>query len=160
MVRGQYPTELSDLGIGAALSSYAGQLAKRHGLCLALEVGHLDGVLDPDQKLHIYRIVQEALHNVARHSGARSVCVSVKKQRGRVVAVVEHDGRGFDGGPAGDLGGGLGLTTMRERAELVGGELSVRSRKGVGTRVKLTIPLEDRRKGAKLRASAAVAGGK
>jgi len=144
VARGQYPTELSDLGIGAALSSYAGQLAKRHGLRLALKVGDLDGVLDRDQKLHIYRVVQEALHNVVRHSRARSVCVSVKKQRGSVVAVVEDDGQGFECAPAGDLDGGLGLTTMRERAELVGGELLVRSRRGLGTRVEIRVPLENR----------------
>lgn len=141
VVRGQYPTELSDLGIGAALSTYAAQLAKRHGLRLALEVGHLDGVLDRDQKLHIYRIVQEALHNVVRHSGARSVCVCVKKQRGSVVAMVEDDGEGFECGPGGDVDG-LGLSTMRERAELVGGELVVHSRKGMGTSVEIRVPLE------------------
>ena len=83
-------------------------------------------------------IVQEALNNARRHSGARDVRVILRADGNRVEAEVADDGRGFNPGA---VPGGLGLTTMRERAAALGGELEVRSEPGQGTRVLFRAPI-------------------
>ena len=92
--------------------------------------------LTPDVQLGLYRIAQEALNNVAKHSGAAGARVTLSCEDGgarRVLLTVEDDGHGFD--PTGVSGNHLGLNIMSERAEAIGATLEVRSRKGEGTRV-------------------------
>jgi signal transduction histidine kinase len=88
-----------------------------------------------------YRIVQEALANSARHSGAPVAHVSIGLRDRHLLLLVSDEGRGFDPGATVDLG--IGLAGMYERAELLGGNLSVQSAVGHGTRVTLTLPLGD-----------------
>ena len=97
------------------------QFARRHGLSLRLATTAIAGVLPQEHELHLYRIIQEALANVARHAAARKVAVRLGRERRRVVAVVRDDGVGFTPDPG--RTSGLGLVTMRERAELMGAEL-------------------------------------
>ena len=85
------------------------------------------------------RIVQEALSNVRRHSGAENAWVSLRTEGEDLVAEVEDDGRGFDA--AATRAGGIGQKSMRERAGALGGELEVESECGKGTRVRLRVPL-------------------
>ncbi len=92
--------------------------------------------LDPRVQAAAFRVVQEALHNALRHSGASEVSVTLSRARGRVVLEVADDGAGFDPGLAVP---GLGLASMRERAAAVGGKLRVSSAPGAGTRVRLTV---------------------
>ena len=94
--------------------------------------------LDDDAQLVVYRVAQEALSNAARHSGAKQVAVRLRRPRaGGVELEVVDDGRGF----AFDQSeGGLGIAGMRERALLIGGELTIESRPGRGTTVRLTVP--------------------
>jgi signal transduction histidine kinase len=99
----------------------------------------VDQLLNEDGKLILYRVVQEALTNVVRHSGAAMVNVAVRAEGSEVVAVVEDDGEGFDGSRV-DNGAGLGLLGMKERAASVGGSVRVESTPGDGTRVRLSIP--------------------
>ena len=89
--------------------------------------------------VQLSRILQEALTNARRHSGARSVEVRLRTEDGAVLAAVIDDGRGFD--PASPRAG-VGLSTMRERVEALGGEIEVKSRPGEGTKVALRVPLE------------------
>ena len=79
----------------------------------------------------MYRVLQEALTNVARHSGARNVSVQLARRNGTVELRVQDDGKGF----AAENGGHLGLRGMRERATLLGGSITVRSRPGTGTTI-------------------------
>lgn len=137
LARDNLPAELSDLGVSSAIESFACQFADRHGLDLMLEVGRVDGLLEEDQELHLYRIVQEALNNVAKHAEASQVRVAIAQMEDRIVGVVEDDGRGFD---TGHLDRGLGFTTMTERAAMLGGTLDIRSAVGEGTRVEVSIP--------------------
>jgi signal transduction histidine kinase len=90
----------------------------------------------------IYRIVQEALTNIARHASARSVSVLVEERNGHLLAVVEDNGRGFDSGEkTGDRH--LGLVGMQERAELLDGKLTIESSPQSGTSIYVEIPLKE-----------------
>ena len=137
------PTSLDDLGLGPALAQLTADWAKRTGLPVDLQTPGLGvGRLTPEMETAVYRMVQESLTNVARHSDARGVSVAVTRADGRVAVLVEDDGVGFD--PATNGGGRLGLLGMRERVELAGGSLEVESATGTGTTVFAHFPLRER----------------
>ena len=146
IVRDYHPAELLGLGLEETLRTHARQFTQRHGLALRLSTSAVDDLLTDEQALHLYRIVQEALANVARHGNAQEVSVRLARHGARVTATVSDDGVGFD--PASVRTGGLGLVTMRERAELIGATMTIRSRRGRGTEVRLTITTEPSRNDA------------
>jgi two-component system sensor histidine kinase UhpB len=136
------PTALDDLGLAAAVAGQVEQLA--HGEIEAEFVadGNLSDLGD-DAQLVVYRVAQEALSNAARHSGAGRVEVSLRHHQDRGVELeVADNGRGF---AFDESEGGLGIAGMRERALLIGGELTIESRPGRGTTVRLTVPGESDR---------------
>ena len=100
--------------------------------------------LPPDVEIVLYRIMQEALSNVARHAGASKATVTLTREGGMVTMEVTDDGHGFDVTAALRASGeraGLGLHSMRERAAVVGGTVAFESEPGRGTRVVVEIPL-------------------
>jgi two-component system sensor histidine kinase UhpB len=131
------PAALDDLGLAAALRTLVTEFGRRASLDAAftLEPGALDG-LDEDAQIVVYRVVQEGLSNIARHSGAGRVHVSAVRADGATVVRIDDDGHGFDPHTA---GGGVGLVGMRERAVLAGGSVAVRSMPGEGTLVELRL---------------------
>ena len=138
------PTALDDIGLASALSAYVARWSERTGLATEFQPLGLDGDrLPPEVETAVYRVVQEALNNVAKHAEARRVSVMVARQDGELVTLVEDDGRGFDPERAGAGSGrrSLGLLGMRERVGLVGGTLVVESGDGEGTVVQARIPL-------------------
>jgi PAS domain S-box-containing protein len=137
IVRDYHPAELLGLGLEETLRTHARQFTQRHGLALRLSTAAVDGLFSDEHALHVYRILQEALANVARHGHARRVNVQLARQGSRVTAIVRDDGVGFV--PEDDRGRGFGLVTMRERAQLIGGTLTVRSSPHRGTEIKLTV---------------------
>lgn len=102
--------------------------------------------LPKDIEIALYRILHEAINNAIKHAEAECLVVRLRQIRGHVVAVVRDDGRGFDYNPMSDPahGEGVGLLSMRKRAELLCGRLDVRSRPGHGTRVRVVVPLDAR----------------
>jgi signal transduction histidine kinase len=136
------PAALDELGLGPAIETLAERSASAAGIEVSTHVvlGAAPERLAPETESAIYRVVQEALTNVAKHARARHVRVEVARVNGSVDVLVEDDGRGFD--PAGSTRG-LGLVGMRERVELTGGRLEVRSRAGA-TRVAARLPAEHR----------------
>ncbi len=139
IARGLRPPSLEDAGVVAALQAHIRNLFENQTIRTSFDAGAVDQLLNEDGKLILYRVVQEALTNVVRHSGAAMVNVAVQAEGSEVVAVVEDDGEGFDGTRVGD-GAGLGLLGMKERAASVGGSVRVESAPGRGTRVRLSIP--------------------
>jgi two-component system, NarL family, sensor histidine kinase DevS len=150
------PAALDELGLGPALQALARRAQAIDGLDVATEI-ELDqgsgengsGRLDPELESTIYRVVQEALTNVSRHAEASKAVVRISERDGVVHASVTDDGKGMPGaerlGPRGDgLEGGFGMSGMRERAELVGGELYWAPAPGGGTVVRLSVPLTGR----------------
>jgi signal transduction histidine kinase len=147
------PAALDDLGLAAALQALARRMQAIDGLDVQTEIDlgpeHDPRRLDPELESTIYRVVQEALTNVSRHAEAGRAVVSVTERDGVVRASVTDDGKGLPEadrlGPRGDgLEGGFGMSGMRERAELVGGELELAPAPGQGTVMRLTVPLAGR----------------
>jgi signal transduction histidine kinase len=147
------PAALDDLGLAAALQALARRAQAIDGLEVQTEIDlgpeHEQRRLDAELESTIYRVVQEALTNVSRHAQATKAMVSVVEHDGLVRASVTDDGQGLPDadrlGPRGDgLEGGFGMSGMRERAELVGGELELVPAPGKGTTMRLTVPLAGR----------------
>ena len=139
IARGLRPPALEDAGVVTALQAHIRNLFGDHDIRSSFDAGAVDQYLDEDAKLVLYRVIQEALSNVVRHSCASSVEVTIQVEDGFVVAVVKDDGSGFDHEAIAD-GGGLGLVGMKERAASTGGKVSVESRPEHGTQVRLSIP--------------------
>jgi signal transduction histidine kinase len=137
------PALLDDLGLAPALQFQLEEFLRRSGItCDFVEEGVSDQLPDA-VKTCAYRVVQEALHNCEKHSGAASVRVAVRQHPGYLVVEVEDDGRGFAVNEQGmpSRSGGLGLLGIRERAAIAGGALVIDSVPGRGTRVSMRIPL-------------------
>jgi signal transduction histidine kinase len=154
------PAALDDLGLAAALQALARRAQAIDGLDVSTQI-ELAGAqpssgadaegrrLDAELESTIYRVVQEALTNVSRHADASRAIVHISERDGELVASVTDDGKGMPGaerlGPRGDgLEGGFGMSGMRERAELVGGELEFAPAPGGGTTVRLRVSLAGR----------------
>jgi PAS domain S-box-containing protein len=130
------PTALDDLGLRAALANYIQEWAERSNVAAELHTsGLMDERLSSEVETALYRIAQEALNNVAKHSGARRVEVILERRPDCVLLIVEDDGVGFSEGDESKARRGYGLVGMQERAALVGASLEVESTPGKGTTV-------------------------
>jgi two-component system sensor histidine kinase UhpB len=132
------PTALDDLGLQAALAGSVRELSRQGAVDASFEAEGELGELPEDVQLVIYRVAQEALTNAVRHSEAEHVNVLLHRDSDWVTLTVGDDGRGFT---FDETGRGLGIGGMRERALLVGGEFQIESRRGIGTRVQLRVPI-------------------
>jgi len=135
------PSVLDDLGLPAALERYVADWRGRHGIAVDLAVSGLAQRLPAEVETALYRIVQESLSNVARHAEARTASVLIECRHGTLRAIIEDDGRGFDPERAGRAEQRLGLYGIRERAELLGGKLTIESEPGHGASLYVEIPL-------------------
>jgi two-component system sensor histidine kinase UhpB len=133
------PASLDDMGLIAAIEGQIARFSEQTGIQAALHHEGSPDAITEDQQTVIYRVVQEALSNTAQHAGATYVDFELRVFPSHGVELrVRDNGKGFD---AVDTGGeGIGLSGMAERARLVGGELTVSSSPGSGTRVRLYIP--------------------
>jgi signal transduction histidine kinase len=135
------PLVLDDLGLGPALRFLAEGISKRTGLAITAEVV-AEERFPAQVEFTLYRIVQEALNNAAKHSRARNVSIEIQRQGQYVGCRIQDDGKGFDSSvQPGKTEKGLGLTGMRERANSLGGTLEIQSNPGKGTRIQVKLPL-------------------
>lgn len=133
------PRQLEHLGLSAALQAMIESVAQAAGIALEATVDEIDGLLSPEGEINLYRVVQEALNNMARHSGAATGYVRIRCNAGTVRATVVDDGRGFErDGPGDD---GFGLSGMAERVRILGGSLDVETAPGEGTRIRVAVPV-------------------
>jgi signal transduction histidine kinase len=138
------PSLLDEAGLPETLRWYIDRQVKSESLDVDLSVAPELGELSLDVRNACFRIVQEALTNVVRHSGARRARVQLRTSGSRIEVAVWDDGRGFDVDEAygrARTGGSMGILGMQERAELLGGELVFESSPGAGTTVKASVPL-------------------
>ena len=143
VARGLRPPELDDVGLGLALRTWARMVSEDSELRFELEMESVDGCLTSDQQLMLYRIVQEAITNAARHSGAAVAHVSLQALEAEVVASVRDDGCGFDSISVLKRGTRLGLHGMLERASMIGADIEIDSQTGTGTRVTVSVPCSE-----------------
>jgi PAS domain S-box-containing protein len=141
LARGLHPTVLDDHGLGVALSRYVSEYTKTHniGADLKLDALNIDDLPSAIQ-IGLYRIVQEALTNVARHSGAKTVSIKFTHSATALEVVIVDDGCGFDAKAVAVSSHRLGIQSMRERAAMLGGTVSYASR-GKGTKILVRVPL-------------------
>ena len=137
-----HPSMLDDLGLVPTLRWYIDKFIRGAELAVELETAGIEERLSEEVALTIYRVAQEALTNVVKHSGARSVSVKLIRGYPDLIMVIEDDGKGFV--PAGEHapGRGLGIVGMRERVERMGGRFRIASVPGRGTRIRVTLPME------------------
>jgi signal transduction histidine kinase len=131
------PSMLDDLGLIPALEWQAREVSRRSGIKVKVTAENVSDSLPDAVRTGIYRLVQEALNNVSRHSGAKSVRVTVQQTDGSIVLTVKDDGSGFEP----DKIRGLGLLGMEERVKQLGGRLEIESQPGHGTLLRATLPL-------------------
>jgi two-component system sensor histidine kinase DegS len=143
VMSGLRPPPLAERGLARALRELGARLERDRGLPVLVEAPEIEG-LAPEIQTVVYRVVQEALTNAAKHARASGALVRVTRRRGSLAVEVADDGTGFD--PArprrSATGHGVGLGSMRERAELLRGTLTLWSRPGSGTRIRLRLPLQ------------------
>jgi signal transduction histidine kinase len=132
------PATLDQLGLVAALEDLVERVRHSAGVELATDLRIDAGRLDAELETVVYRLVQEALTNIVKHAAASSAELRMRGEEGRLDVLVADDGRGFD--PTREYSG-FGLTGMRERVELAGGELRIESEPGAGAKVWASLPL-------------------
>jgi signal transduction histidine kinase len=131
------PKALDDFGLAPALERLVDTYSRRTGLTVESHLGGLESRLPEPVESALYRIAQEALTNIAKHAGASAVSVVTRRGDERLTMVVEDNGTGFEASAPAE---GLGLVSMHERAELLGGSLRVESSPGHGTTLVVEVP--------------------
>lgn len=140
LARGLHPSVLDDLGFAVAVTRHVQEFARVHGIAEETRIEGLDASPpSPLVQTTVYRVLQEALTNVAKHAGARRVRVHLTCDGTAVALRVQDDGDGFEPGATGRWG--LGLRSMQERAALLGGAVQVASAHGEGTTISARFPL-------------------
>jgi PAS domain S-box-containing protein len=139
-----HPAVLEDLGLVPALRSYIEKFVESNGLRVEIVTTGFDGKLIGDEALAMYRVAQEALTNVVKHSNAGNVTVKIVRGYPDLIMSIEDDGVGFKPESLEMRGKGLGIINMRERLEGMGGRFRLYSAPGSGTRIRASIPMEEK----------------
>jgi signal transduction histidine kinase len=134
-----HSSTLEHVGLAATLRAYCEEFTGREGIAVALRVEEGLDPISADAALCLYRVAQEALRNVAKHSGARTVEVTLSRSGESIELRVGDHGRGFDRKQAA-AGQGLGLASMEERMKLLRGTLELKTRPGAGTEIRAQVP--------------------
>jgi PAS domain S-box-containing protein len=135
-----HSSHLELIGLAASAQRLCSDFSQQNGIHVDFQQHDIPKNLPPETVLCLFRVLQEALHNVARHSHANSCRVQLRKENRGVLLTVSDAGAGFD--PVrGERNGGIGLISMRERVRLVGGELHLHSRPEEGTRLEARVPM-------------------
>jgi len=132
-----HPAKLQNLGLVQATQFLCRDLAKRHRLSIDFVHDSMPATVPPDPALCLFRITQEALQNVVKHSGARNAVVRLTGSAQSLQLEITDSGGGFD---TARLGNGMGLLSMRERVDFLDGHMTIRSRPGTGTRIAVRVP--------------------
>jgi signal transduction histidine kinase len=135
-----HPATLEHLGLVSALRSHCHEFSRQEGVQTWLEVGSAVGSVPAEVAICLYRITQEALRNIRKHSGAREAWVQLSRDHQQVCLCVLDKGSGFDPRQASGKAG-LGLVSIRERVQSLHGELSVQTKPNEGTRIEVRIPV-------------------
>jgi signal transduction histidine kinase len=136
LIQEMYPMALKEKGLATTLREYVFEWENRNGIMISLDIQNAHR-MDLENEQAIYRMIQEALANVARHSKSDQVEVSLVYNNDNVAVTVQDNGLGFD---SNRRSGGMGLRIIKERAESIGGQACIESEPNFGTKVSITIP--------------------
>jgi len=138
------PDQLEHLGLTHALEAMIEAMADAGEITITPTVRKVDGLLSPEAEINLYRVVQEGLTNLVRHSSARTAAVSVRRVGGTIEVIIIDDGRGFNPHPPGrgGPGGGFGMRGMAERVRILEGGMEITSAPGRGTRIRVVVPVK------------------
>ena len=140
ITRNLRPYQLDRLGLTQSIRALARKVSENSSIEFACHVDDVDQLFDSESEIHLYRIVQEALNNILKHSGATEAAVVVKKVPGSLSISVRDNGRGLTApDPSGSTG--FGLSGIKERAEIMGGSARVDSSTGLGFNLLVLLPL-------------------
>jgi signal transduction histidine kinase/DNA-binding response OmpR family regulator len=137
------PPTLGEIGLKAVLKDLIDEFCRHHDLACSLDIDEIKGLFSPNTELIIYRILQESLTNIGKYSQATQVSVSIKRKAGQVRFSVEDNGKGFEVNQILARRGrerGLGLSSMEERARMLGGSFQLWSKPDVGTKIQIIVP--------------------
>jgi PAS domain S-box-containing protein len=142
-----HPPMLDEAGLEDAVRHYADGFKERTGIEVELEISPRLGRMKPHVELALFRVVQESLTNIHRHSGSPQATIGIKREPGTLTLEISDIGSGISGSPPGrtgkmSFGLGVGIPSMHERVTLIGGQLDIESNSS-GTTVRVTIPAED-----------------
>ena len=142
ITHGLRPYQLDRLGLTQAIRASVSRASENSSILFASRVEDIDGLFDKDAEIHVYRIVQEAVTNVVKHSAATEAAVVIKKRTTVVSLSIRDNGRGFNPAKPSsqphDLG--YGLSGIAERVRILGGTLAIDSRPGEGTSLTVEVP--------------------
>jgi PAS domain S-box-containing protein len=137
-----HPRQVEHLGLTRALEAMIDRAAQSSGVAIERKLDFADDVFSSDAAANLYRIVQESLNNILKHSGAKLARVELERDLREVLVHITDNGCGFDPGK-GKTAGGIGLRNMTERVHILGGKLKVNSQSNRGTRIEVAIPIAD-----------------
>ena len=138
---GIYPHQIKKIGLKKAIEAMVNKLLDNFGIKSEVDICELDEVLKNESGLDLYRIIQEAMNNTVKHSGAKKVTLKVCITGKYIQTEIEDDGKGFDFRKLKENNaGGFGLFNMSERTKATGGKFNIESEPGKGTRIKILIP--------------------
>ena len=137
-----HPGVLQHAGLVAALRGHCAEFGTQHAIAVSLSAPDGLDIIPHDMALCLYRVVQEALRNIAEHSGAHEARVTLRSSEDVLELIIADDGQGFDLATARGVGG-LGLISLDERVRLIGGSLAISSQPQHGTELRVQVPLGD-----------------
>jgi len=144
LASGLRPATLEVLGLSTAIKSLVHGIKQHYKLKIMIRLGNLDSLKFQGEAINLYRILQEALTNITKHARATEVKITAKRLKNRLIVEIKDNGKGFKEIKrqyATSNSNGLGLSTMRERANLLGGEINIKSKNGKGTSILVNIPV-------------------
>jgi signal transduction histidine kinase len=133
------PYQLDRLGLTQTIRTTIKQVSENNAIIFASHVDEIDGIFDKESEIHVYRIVQESINNIIKHSGATEATVVIKQHAGAVSISIRDNGRGFDAtqiNPA-----GFGLSGLKERVWILGGKSMIDASEGQGVNLTFEIPV-------------------
>jgi PAS domain S-box-containing protein len=136
-----HPAKLDHLGLATSIKSLCEEISAHHQIEIDFSLSGFPAAVSPEVSLCVYRVAQESLHNITKHSGARTAQVALRKTAKAIHLRVLDTGCGFDTRSPGNQEG-LGLVSMKERLRLAGGTITIRSRSMIGTQIDVQVPLE------------------
>lgn len=138
------PAALEQVGFTKAVEWMLEKVAETSRMRFGSDIDDIDGLLGPEKEINLYRIIQEGLNNVLKHSQASQVLVEIKRQQSNISVSIFDDGKGFDPAQLNGKAGkhpSFGLTGIKERAKVLDGILTLQSAPGTGTRLTVNVPL-------------------